>query len=114
LQPRTHHDRGRHRLRPDSAAGSARARPRGAGGEATMRLIAAMSGGVDSAVAAARAVEAGHDVTGVHLALSRNPKSYRSGARGCCSIEDSNDARRAADAIGIPFYVWDMSDEFAE
>ena len=79
-----------------------------------MRLVAAMSGGVDSAVAAARAVDAGHEVTGVHLALSRNPKSYRSGARGCCSIEDSNDARRAADAIGIPFYVWDMSDEFAE
>jgi len=79
-----------------------------------MRVIAAMSGGVDSAVAAARAVDAGHDVTGVHLALSRNPKSYRSGARGCCSIEDSNDARRAADVLGIPFYVWDMSDEFAE
>ena len=78
------------------------------------RLIAAMSGGVDSAVAAARAVEAGHDVTGVHLALSRNPRSYRSGARGCCSIEDSSDARRAADVLGIPFYVWDMSDEFAE
>ena len=38
-----------------------------------MRLIAAMSGGVDSAVAAARAVDAGHDVTGIHLALSRNP-----------------------------------------
>ncbi|MFT4188276.1 MAG: tRNA 2-thiouridine(34) synthase MnmA [Aeromicrobium sp.] len=78
------------------------------------RLIAAMSGGVDSAVAAARAVEAGHDVTGVHLALSRNPRSYRSGARGCCSIEDSMDARRAADTIGIPFYVWDMSEEFAD
>lgn len=73
-----------------------------------------MSGGVDSAVAAARAVEAGHDVTGIHLALSRNPKSYRSGARGCCTIEDSNDARRAADVIGIPFYVWDMSEEFHE
>jgi len=71
-----------------------------------------MSGGVDSAVAAARAAEAGHDVTGIHLALSRNPKSYRSGARGCCTIEDSNDARRAADVIGIPFYVWDMSEEF--
>ncbi|WP_121252897.1 tRNA 2-thiouridine(34) synthase MnmA [Nocardioides ferulae] len=71
-----------------------------------------MSGGVDSAVAAARAVEAGHDVTGVHLALSRNPASYRSGARGCCTIEDSNDARRAADVIGIPFYVWDLSDRF--
>lgn len=73
-----------------------------------------MSGGVDSAVAAARAHEAGHDVTGVHLALSRNPASYRSGARGCCTIEDANDARRAADVIGIPFYVWDLSDRFHE
>jgi tRNA-specific 2-thiouridylase len=78
------------------------------------RVIAAMSGGVDSAVAAARAVEAGYDVTGIHLALSRNPASYRSGARGCCTIEDSNDARRAADVIGIPFYVWDLSDRFHE
>ena len=77
-----------------------------------LRIVAAMSGGVDSAVAAARAVEAGHEVTGVHLALSRNPASYRSGARGCCTIEDSNDARRAADVIGIPFYVWDLSDRF--
>jgi tRNA-uridine 2-sulfurtransferase len=79
-----------------------------------MRVIAAMSGGVDSAVAAARAVEAGHDVTGIHLALSRNPQSYRSGARGCCTIEDANDARRAADVIGIPFYVWDLSERFHE
>ncbi len=78
------------------------------------RVIAAMSGGVDSAVAAARAVEAGYDVTGIHLALSRNPKSYRSGARGCCTIEDANDARRAADVIGIPFYVWDLSERFHE
>ena len=77
-----------------------------------MKLIAAMSGGVDSAVAAARAKEAGHDVIGVHLALSKNPGKYRSGARGCCTIEDSHDARRAADVIGIPFYIWDMSDEF--
>jgi tRNA-specific 2-thiouridylase len=79
-----------------------------------MRVLAAMSGGVDSAVAAARAAEAGHDVTGIHLALSRNPKSYRTGARGCCTIEDANDARRAADVIGIPFYVWDLSDQFHE
>jgi tRNA-specific 2-thiouridylase len=71
-----------------------------------------MSGGVDSAVAAARAAEAGHDVTGVHLALSANPRSYRTGARGCCTVEDSRDARRAADVIGIPFYVWDMAEEF--
>jgi tRNA-specific 2-thiouridylase len=79
-----------------------------------MKVVAAMSGGVDSAVAAARAVEAGHEVTGVHLALSRNPASYRSGARGCCTLEDSHDARRAADVIGIPFYVWDLSDRFHE
>jgi len=79
-----------------------------------VKVLAAMSGGVDSAVAAARAAEAGHDVTGIHLALSRNPASYRSGARGCCTIEDANDARRAADVIGIPFYVWDLSDRFHE
>jgi tRNA-specific 2-thiouridylase len=77
-----------------------------------VRVLAARSGGVDSAVAAARAAEAGHDVTGVHLALSRNPQSYRTGARGCCTVEDANDARRAADVIGIPFYVWDLSDRF--
>jgi tRNA-uridine 2-sulfurtransferase len=79
-----------------------------------MKILAAMSGGVDSAVAAARAVDAGHDVTGVHLALSKNPQTYRSGARGCCSKEDAHDARRAADVLGIPFYVWDLSDRFAD
>jgi tRNA-specific 2-thiouridylase len=78
----------------------------------TLRVLAAMSGGVDSAVAAARAAEAGHDVTGVHMALSSNPQSYRSGARGCCTLEDARDARRAADAIGIPFYVWDLAERF--
>ncbi len=78
----------------------------------TLRVLAAMSGGVDSAVAAARAAAAGHDVTGVHLALSSNPSSYRTGARGCCTLEDARDARRAADVIGIPFYVWDMAERF--
>ncbi|GLZ15115.1 tRNA-specific 2-thiouridylase MnmA [Actinomadura sp. NBRC 104425] len=78
----------------------------------TLRVLAAMSGGVDSAVAAARAAEAGHDVTGVHMALSSNPQSYRTGARGCCTLEDSRDARRAADVIGIPFYVWDLAERF--
>ncbi|RMB59027.1 tRNA 2-thiouridine(34) synthase MnmA [Tessaracoccus antarcticus] len=79
-----------------------------------MRVLAAMSGGVDSAVAAARLVAAGHEVTGVHLALSKNPQSYRTGARGCCSLEDSHDARRAADVLDIPFYVWDFAQEFQE
>ncbi|GAB3122740.1 tRNA 2-thiouridine(34) synthase MnmA [Glaciibacter psychrotolerans] len=71
-----------------------------------------MSGGVDSAVAAARAVEAGHEVVGVHLALSRMPGTLRTGARGCCTIEDSMDAQRAANIIGIPYYVWDFSERF--
>src|SRR5271168_5484759 len=77
-----------------------------------LKVLAAMSGGVDSATAAARATDAGHDVTGVHLALSSNPQSYRTGARGCCTLEDARDARRAADVIGIPFYVWDLAERF--
>jgi tRNA-specific 2-thiouridylase len=77
-----------------------------------MRVLAAMSGGVDSAVAAARAVDAGHEVTGVHLALAAQPASLRHGARGCCSVEDADDARRSADVLGIPFYVWDLAERF--
>ncbi len=77
-----------------------------------MRVLAAMSGGVDSAVAAARAVDAGYDVTGVHLALSAAPSTLRHGARGCCTVEDANDARRSADVLGIPFYVWDLAERF--
>ena len=76
------------------------------------RLVAALSGGVDSAVAAARMVEAGHEVTAIHMALSRTPLTYRTGSRGCCSLQDANDARRVADVLGIPFYVWDFSQEF--
>lgn len=79
-----------------------------------MRVLAAMSGGVDSAVAAALAVEAGHDVVGVHMALSRNRQQFRTGSRGCCSIEDAGDARRAADVLGIPYYVWDLSERFED
>jgi tRNA-specific 2-thiouridylase len=73
-----------------------------------------MSGGVDSAVAAARAVVSGHDVVGVHLALAETPDALRTGSRGCCSREDTADARRAADVLGIPFYVWDFAGRFAE
>lgn len=78
-----------------------------------MRVLAALSGGVDSAVAAARMVAAGHEVTAVHLALARNAEPVTSRTRGCCSLEDSRDARRVADLLGIPFYVWDLSAEFA-
>src|SRR6218665_3916170 len=91
-------------LTPTSWSGTPRLR--------LMKVLAAMSGGVDSAVAAARAVEAGHEVVGVHLALSRMPGTLRTGGRGCCTIEDSMDAQRAANVIGIPYYVWDFSERF--
>ncbi|MFM9033168.1 MAG: tRNA 2-thiouridine(34) synthase MnmA [Mycobacterium sp.] len=77
-----------------------------------MKVLAAMSGGVDSSVAAARMVDAGHEVVGVHLALSHAPGTLRTGSRGCCSKEDAGDARRVADRLGIPFYVWDFADRF--
>lgn len=79
-----------------------------------MRVLVAMSGGVDSSVAAARMVDAGHDVVGVHLALSATPGTLRTGSRGCCSKEDAGDARRVADVLGIPFYVWDFADRFKD
>ncbi|OBB35030.1 tRNA 2-thiouridine(34) synthase MnmA [Mycobacterium sp. 852002-51961_SCH5331710] len=79
-----------------------------------MRVLVAMSGGVDSSVAAARMVDAGHDVVGVHLALSPSPGTLRTGSRGCCSKEDAGDARRVADILDIPFYVWDFADRFKE
>ncbi len=79
-----------------------------------MRVLVAMSGGVDSSVAAARMVDAGHDVVGVHLALSPSPGTLRTGSRGCCSKEDAGDARRVADILDIPFYVWDFADRFKQ
>ncbi len=77
-----------------------------------MRVIAALSGGVDSAVAAARAQDAGHEVVGVHLALARSA-APGGRERGCCTLDDARDARRIADALDIAFYVWDMSERFA-
>jgi tRNA-specific 2-thiouridylase len=78
-----------------------------------VKVLAAMSGGVDSSVAAARAVDGGHEVVGVHLALSAQPGTLRTGARGCCTREDAADARRVADVIDIPFYVWDFAQQFS-
>ena len=77
------------------------------------RVLVAMSGGVDSAVAAALLVEAGHDVTGVHLRLADVPTDEQVPGHGCCGLDDAQDARRTAQVLGVPFYVWDMTDVFA-
>jgi tRNA-specific 2-thiouridylase len=69
-------------------------------------VVVAMSGGVDSAVAAARCVEAGHDVIGISLRLARD------GGGSCCSLDDFHDARAVADRLGIPHYVFDFRDAF--
>lgn len=75
------------------------------------RVLVAMSGGVDSAVAAARLVADGHAVTGVHLRLADLPGQLP--GHGCCTLDDAQDARRAAQTLGIPFYVWDLADTFS-
>ncbi len=71
-----------------------------------------MSGGVDSSMAAALLVDEGHDVTGVHLKMADTPSGLP--GKGCCTLDDSRDARRVADKLGIPFYVWDLSAPFAQ
>lgn len=78
-----------------------------------MKILAALSGGVDSAVAAARLVDAGHEVVGMHLALSSQRRSLREGARGCCSLEDARDAQRVSDVLDIAFYVWNLAEQFS-
>ncbi|MDQ3974441.1 MAG: tRNA 2-thiouridine(34) synthase MnmA, partial [Actinomycetota bacterium] len=75
-----------------------------------MRVLVAMSGGVDSSMAAALLVQAGHDVSGVHLKLADVPSSLP--GKGCCTLDDARDARRVADRLGIPFYVWDLTEPF--
>jgi tRNA-uridine 2-sulfurtransferase len=73
-----------------------------------------MSGGVDSSVTAALLVEDGWDVTGVHLKLASTPAAEQVQGRGCCTLADADDARRVADTLGIPFYVWDLADHFQD
>ena len=70
-------------------------------------VLVAMSGGVDSSVAAALLVEAGHDVTGVTLKLWGGPQD-----QGCCSVSDVDDARRVAQQLGIDHFVFNYADEF--
>ncbi|QYG94568.1 tRNA 2-thiouridine(34) synthase MnmA [Iamia sp. SCSIO 61187] len=72
-----------------------------------MRVLVAMSGGVDSSVAAARLVAAGHEVEGATLKLWGGASDT-----GCCSVADADDARRVADRLGIDHHTFAYADEF--
>ena len=73
------------------------------------RVMVAMSGGVDSSVAAALACENGDEVVGVTLKLWGGDSDS-----GCCSVSDVDDARRAADSLGIEHHVFNLGDDFDE
>jgi len=77
----------------------------------TSRVLVAMSGGVDSSVAAARLVEQGCDVVGATMKLFCYGDSVPD--RPCCSLDSINDARAVVDALRIPHYVLNLEDRFA-
>ena len=76
------------------------------------RILAAMSGGVDSSAAAALLVEQGHEVVGVWMRLHDGADTYSASNRSCCSLDAAEDARRVAGQLGIPFYVLNLEREF--
>src|SRR5499426_1163293 len=78
-----------------------------------MRIVVAMSGGVDSSVAAALLREEGHDVIGVSMQLYDQTEGQTSFG-SCCSIDDLHDARRVAAAIRIPHYILNFERQFDE
>ena len=79
-----------------------------------MKVAVAMSGGVDSSVAAALTREEGHDVFGVTLQLWPKEMAIRDFDKhhGCCSLDAVEDARRVANRLGIPYYVLNFEDDF--
>jgi tRNA-uridine 2-sulfurtransferase len=78
-----------------------------------MRIVVAMSGGVDSSVAAALLAEQGHDVIGVSMQLYDQTEGQTNFGT-CCTIDDLHDARRVAAAIGIPHYILNFENRFDE
>jgi len=78
-----------------------------------VRIVVAMSGGVDSSVAAALLAEQGHDVVGLSMQLYDQTEGQTSFG-GCCSLDDLHDARRVAAAINIPHYILNFERQFNE
>jgi tRNA-specific 2-thiouridylase len=76
------------------------------------KTLIAMSGGVDSSVAALLMKERGYDCAGVTMRLFDNEDVCEAPSKTCCSLEDAEDARRVAAEIGIPFYIFDFSEDF--
>ncbi|MGH2807501.1 MAG: tRNA 2-thiouridine(34) synthase MnmA [Actinomycetota bacterium] len=76
------------------------------------KAVVAMSGGVDSSVAAALMVEAGFDVTGIMLKLWKGEAANNNS--GCCNLDAASDARRVADVLDIPFYVLNFAEHFED
>jgi len=75
------------------------------------RVLVAMSGGVDSSVAAAMLVEQGYDVVGATMKLFSHGDAVPD--RPCCSVDSANDARRVCERLGIPHYVVDLESKFS-
>ena len=91
-----------------------RASRRSGGSAMSARVLVAMSGGVDSSVAAALLHEQGYDVVGIAMRLDAGKPAAPARRRGtCCSYEDFEDARRVAERMDFPFYVIDLRADFA-